>query len=100
MHGFLQTLGECLKIPTGETPVGGEAFGHDQQVATTLGNVVVVERQPSTDVAEGILLRAHGHTVGERGDLSYDVCNLAPRLTLLALVDEPRVLGKPACVEE
>src|ERR1019366_9067728 len=100
MHGLLKALGDRLEIASGETTVSGEAFGQDKHVTAALGDVVVVERQPSAYVAKGILLCAHGHAIGERGDLSHDVADLAFGLTLLALMDEPCVLGKPARIEE
>ena len=98
--GFAQSLGQGLEVATGQAAVGGEAFGQDEHVAATFGEGVVVERQPAADVAEGVLLRAHRHAVGQGGHLANDVGDLALALALFALVDEPGVLREAAGVEE
>ena len=68
-----QALGDRLEVAAGEAAVGGEALGEDEEVAAALGQVVVVHGQPAADVGEAVLLGAHRHPVGERGDLPHDV---------------------------
>ncbi|CAB4834498.1 unannotated protein [freshwater metagenome] len=97
---FCQTLGDGLQIASGEPAVGGEALGEDQHVAALHGECVVVHRQPAADVGHPILLGAHRHPVGERADVAHDVDDRAILLTLFTFVDEPRVLGKSAAVQE
>jgi hypothetical protein len=72
----------------------------DLDVATALGELVVVDREPAADVGERILLRAHRHPVGKHGDLADDLRDRAVALAGLALADQPCVLGEAAGVEE
>ncbi len=95
-----EPLGDRLEVAPGQPAVGREALGQDEQVAATLGQPVVVHRQPAADVGEAVLLRAHRHPVGQAGHLPDDLGDRSTRLARLALADEPGVLGEPAGVEE
>ena len=95
-----EPLGDRLEVAAGQTAVGREALGQDQQVPALLGEGVVVEREPAADVREPILLRRHGHPVGQRGHLADDVRDRAVFLAGLTELDEPGVLGESAGVEE
>ena len=68
-----EALGDRLEVSSRKAAVGGEALGEDEHVAALLGEVAVTHRQPPTDVGEAVLLRAHRHAVGERGDVADDV---------------------------
>ncbi len=95
-----QALGDRLEVAAGEAAVGREALGEDEEIAALLGQAVVVHRQPAADVGEAVLLRAHGHAVGQRGDLAHDLGHAPVALAGLAGLDEPGVLGEAAGVEE
>ena len=95
-----QALGDRLEVAPGEAAVGREALGEDQQVAALLGQRVVAHREPAADVGEAVLLGAHRHAVGEGRHLAHDVGDRTVGLARLAGLDEPRVLGEPAGVEE
>ena len=95
-----QTLGDGFEVAAGESAVGGEALGEDQDLAAALGQLRVAHREPPADVGEAVLLGTHGHAVGERGDLAHDVGDLALGLARLTLADEPRVLREATGVEE
>ena len=48
--------------------------------------------EPPPNVGEGILLRAHGHAVGERSDLSHDVADFAPGFSKITILN-PKTNG-------
>ena len=100
LHDLPQALRDRLQVSAGEAAVRREALGQDQEVAALLGQVVVVEREPATDVREAVLLCRHRHPVGEAGHVAHDVGDRAIALARLAQLDEPGVLGEPASIEE
>ena len=97
---LLQALGYGFEVTAGQAPVGGEALGEDEHAPARLGQVVVVAGQPAPDVGQGVLFGAHGHPVGQSRHVPHDVGHLAVTLALLALADEPGVLGEAAGVQE
>ncbi len=99
VDGLRQPLRDRLEVATREPAVGGEALGQHEQRAATLGERVVVRREPAADVRERVLLGADRHPVGEACHLPHDVRDVALALARLSLADEPRVLGESACVE-
>ena len=95
-----QPLGQRLEVTPGQTAVGREPLGQDQQGVGPLGQGVVVQGQPAADVAHRVLLGAHRHAVGQAGHLADDVGHRPLALALLALPDEPGVLREAAGVQE
>ena len=100
VDGLGKALRDRLEVTPGEATVRRKALGEDAERAALVGELRVVHRHPAADVREGILLRAHRHPVGERGRLADDLGHRAICVALLALADEPRVLGEAAGVEE
>jgi len=93
---FFQPLGLRIQIASRHAAISWETFGQDQPVAGLQGKIVVIQRQPAADIAEGILLCAHSHVVGIGEHVAHDVFDRAILLTCLAFLDEPGVLGKAA----
>src|SRR5690606_37395845 len=93
-------LGDRLEGASRQPAVGGEALGEDEQRTALPGQLVVVEREPTPDVAHRVLLGRHGHAVRTRGHVANDGGDLPALLTLFTLTDEPRVLAEPARVED
>jgi hypothetical protein len=60
----------------------------------------VAHREPAADIGEPVLLGAHRHAVGEGRHVMDDVDDRTVGVAGLAGLDEPRVLGEPAGVEE
>ena len=100
LHDLAQAGGHRLEVAAGEPAVRRKALGQDQHVAALLRPAVVVQREPAADVGERVLLAGHRHPVGQGRHLAHDVGNRGVGVALLALLDEPRVLGEPARVEE
>ena len=63
-------------------------------------SAAVAHREPAADVGEPVLLGAHRHAVGEGRHVVDDVGDRTVGLARLTGLDEPRVLGEPAGVEE
>jgi hypothetical protein len=61
---------------------------------------VVVDGQPASDVRESVLLCAHGHAICDGEHVAHDGLDAAGSLARLAALDEPRVLGEPASVDD
>ena len=97
---LLQTLRDRLEIATRQPPVRGKALRQDQHVPAALGPSVIVERQPTADVHDGVLLGAHGHPIRERRHLSNDLADSDIGIAILALLDEPGVLREAAGIQE
>ena len=63
---FVQPLGQCFQIAPGKSAIGGETFSLDKADAGLIGKGIIIEGDPATDIAKGILLGAHGHAIGHR----------------------------------
>jgi hypothetical protein len=77
----------------------GEPLREDQEVLLLNGQLVVVGRQESPDVGEPVLLGRHRAAVGVGEHLAGDVSSRTVRESLLALLDEERVLRESTGVQ-
>lgn len=79
LHHLAQPLRDRVEVAPGQTAVGREALGQDQQVAARRRQVVVAHRQPAADVRE---------TVEEQRDLVpiADCVHAAQVLELFVIV--------------
>ena len=96
---LLQADGDGVEVAAGESAVGGEALGEDEQVGLLLEDAVVVGAEQAADVGEGVLLGGEGAAVGEREHLLRDLFRRPIGVAGLALADEPGVLGEAAGVQ-
>ena len=99
VEDLFQADGDRVQVAAGQSAVGGEAFGQDEQVGLLLEDAVVVGAEQAADVGEGVLLGGEGAAVGERkhflGDLFWRPIGVAG----LALADEPGIFGEAAGVQ-
>jgi hypothetical protein len=100
LDDLLQALRHRLQVAACQPAVGREALGEDEHGAAPLGPLVGVHGQPAADVGQGVLLAAHRHSVSQGGHLADDVGNGGIGVTILALLDEPGILGEAAGVQE
>ncbi len=97
--GLLQADGDGFEIASGETSVGGVAFGEDEQVFLLLGEDVVVGAEEAADVGHAVFLGAHGASVTEREHFLGNLLGSFVGVAGLAEFDEVGVLGEAAGVE-
>ncbi len=95
-----EALGDRLQVVSGQTPVGRETLGEDQQVPALPGDLRVVHPQESADVGKTVLLGRHGAPVDQGEHLPGDLAGGPVGVARLTLLDEPGVLGKPAGIQE
>ena len=87
-----------LEVAAGEAAVGVQALEHDE-AAGLLEQLLVERRQEAADVGQQVLLGADRGAVGVRAHLAQDVLEALVGVAVLALLDEPRVLGGARRVE-
>ena len=100
LDDLLEAARDRLEVVAGEAAVRRKPLREDEEVARVLGPRVVVHREKAADVREPVLLRRHRAAVGEGEHLLRDLLRGAALLPLLAPLDEVRVLGEAAGVEE
>src|SRR5438445_5486020 len=97
---FLKALGDRVQVAAGEPAVSRKALGEDQEIPAPLGPVCVVHPEKAADVDQPILLRAHRAAVREAEHLAGDGRRALVLIAGLPQLDEVRVLGEPAGVQE
>jgi hypothetical protein len=80
--------------------VGVQPFVDYHQVAQFIEQVGIVDRHPSADVHQAILLGAHPRAVGVGAELLQDGGNRRLRVPFFALLDEEGVFDHARRVEE
>ena len=96
---FIEANGQCLHVAAVHTAVCKVALEGDAEVLCGLVPVGVACGDESAHVDDGILLGRHGHAVGEREDVAYNLLDGAVGLTGLAHLDEIGVFGETGRVE-
>ena len=94
-----QTLCDRIQVSAGQAAVRGESLGEDQQVAGASSHEIVVARKPTSDVCQAIFLGAHGAHVCIGEHLLHYLQHRLIRVTLLAQLDEVRVLSEAGRVD-
>ena len=97
---LVESDGHRFEITPGESAVGHESLGKDEQIACRVCEFLIAEEEDTPDVDHAVLFGTDCRTVAEVKLLASDVGDGAVLLAGFALFDEPRVLGKAAGIKD
>ncbi len=96
---LVQTYCQSVHVATRHAAVGNEALVHNAEHLAAAPQLLVAECDEAAHVDNGVLLRRHGHDVGIREHLAYDLLDRLIGVALFARLDEVCVLGEAGRVD-
>ena len=65
LHRFLNSDRDCFHVAAGEPAIGMQSFVQRYEISRLVGQIVIAQREPSSDVDETVFLCRHRHSIGE-----------------------------------